>query len=67
MLVHQEELAELIVREQGKPLADAMGEVAYAADATHSGRQLSTDDGKCYAENSFNCILCKIADPLSVG
>ncbi len=32
MMEHQDELAELIVREQGKPLADATGEVAYAAE-----------------------------------
>lgn len=32
MMDHQDELARLIVREQGKPLADATGEVAYAAE-----------------------------------
>jgi succinate-semialdehyde dehydrogenase/glutarate-semialdehyde dehydrogenase len=32
LLAHQRELAELIVREQGKPMADAMGEVTYAAE-----------------------------------
>lgn len=32
MMDHQDELAELIVREQGKPLSDARGEVAYAAE-----------------------------------
>ena len=31
MLAHQHELAELLSREQGKPLAEAMGEVVYAA------------------------------------
>lgn len=31
MLTHQRELAELLSREQGKPLAEAMGEVVYAA------------------------------------
>ena len=31
MLVHREALAELLSREQGKPLAEARGEVAYAA------------------------------------
>ncbi|NHI02274.1 NAD-dependent succinate-semialdehyde dehydrogenase [Oceanimonas sp. MB9] len=31
MLAHQDELAELMVLEQGKPLAEAKGEVAYAA------------------------------------
>lgn len=31
MLEHQDELAELMVLEQGKPLAEAKGEVAYAA------------------------------------
>lgn len=31
MLGHQRELAELLSREQGKPLAEALGEVAYAA------------------------------------
>ncbi|BCA29148.1 NAD-dependent succinate-semialdehyde dehydrogenase [Metapseudomonas otitidis] len=31
MLAHQRELAELLSREQGKPLAEAMGEVVYAA------------------------------------
>ncbi|PVZ29602.1 NAD-dependent succinate-semialdehyde dehydrogenase [Pseudomonas sp. CC120222-01a] len=31
MLAHQEELATLLCREQGKPLAEARGEVAYAA------------------------------------
>jgi len=31
MLKHQDELAELLSREQGKPLAEAKGEVAYAA------------------------------------
>jgi len=29
---HQDELARLIVREEGKPLADATGEIAYAAE-----------------------------------
>ena len=32
MMEHQEELAELIVTEQGKPIGDARGEVAYAAE-----------------------------------
>jgi len=32
MVDHTDELAELIVREHGKPLADAKGEVAYAAE-----------------------------------
>ena len=32
MLEHQDELAGLIVREHGKPLADAKGEIAYAAE-----------------------------------
>lgn len=32
MLANQDELARLIVKEQGKPLADATGEVAYAAE-----------------------------------
>ena len=32
MMEHQDELASLIVREQGKPLSDAMGEIAYAAE-----------------------------------
>ncbi|MEM8747060.1 MAG: aldehyde dehydrogenase family protein, partial [Actinomycetota bacterium] len=32
MMERQDELAELIVREQGKPLADARGEIAYAAE-----------------------------------
>ena len=31
MMKHQDELAELLSREQGKPLAEAKGEVAYAA------------------------------------
>jgi succinate-semialdehyde dehydrogenase / glutarate-semialdehyde dehydrogenase len=31
MLAHQEELAVLLTREQGKPLAEARGEIAYAA------------------------------------
>ena len=31
MLAHQRELAQLLSREQGKPLAEAMGEVVYAA------------------------------------
>ena len=32
MMSNQQELADLIVREQGKPMADARGEVAYAAE-----------------------------------
>jgi succinate-semialdehyde dehydrogenase/glutarate-semialdehyde dehydrogenase len=32
MTAHRDELAELIVRENGKPLADARGETAYAAE-----------------------------------
>ncbi len=32
MIDHTDELAELIVREQGKPLADARGEIAYSAE-----------------------------------
>jgi len=32
LLDHTDELAEIIVRENGKPLADAKGEVAYAAE-----------------------------------
>ena len=32
MVEHRDELAELIVREQGKPLADARGEISYAAE-----------------------------------
>jgi succinate-semialdehyde dehydrogenase / glutarate-semialdehyde dehydrogenase len=32
LLEHQRELAELIVREQGKPMADAMGEITYASE-----------------------------------
>jgi len=32
MMEHQDDLAELIVREHGKPLADARGEIAYSAE-----------------------------------
>ncbi len=32
MMEHQDELAELIVTEQGKPMSDAKGEIAYAAE-----------------------------------
>jgi succinate-semialdehyde dehydrogenase/glutarate-semialdehyde dehydrogenase len=32
LLAHSDELASLIVREQGKPLADATGEISYAAE-----------------------------------
>ncbi|MGB3733334.1 MAG: NAD-dependent succinate-semialdehyde dehydrogenase [Ilumatobacter sp.] len=32
MVEHTDELADLIVREQGKPMADARGEIAYAAE-----------------------------------
>ncbi len=32
MMDHSDELADLIVREHGKPLADAKGEIAYAAE-----------------------------------
>lgn len=32
LMEHQDELADLIVREHGKPRADALGEVAYAAE-----------------------------------
>ena len=32
LLAHSDELAELITREHGKPLADAKGEIAYAAE-----------------------------------
>ncbi len=32
MMEHQDEIAALIVQEQGKPIADARGEVAYAAE-----------------------------------
>ena len=32
MMEHQDELADLIVTEEGKPLSDARGEVAYAAE-----------------------------------
>ncbi|MGA9276439.1 NAD-dependent succinate-semialdehyde dehydrogenase, partial [Ilumatobacter sp.] len=32
LMEHQDELARLIVREEGKPLADASGEIAYAAE-----------------------------------
>jgi succinate-semialdehyde dehydrogenase/glutarate-semialdehyde dehydrogenase len=32
MIDHTDELAELIVREQGKPLADARGEITYSAE-----------------------------------
>ena len=31
MLAHRDALAELLTREQGKPLAEARGEVGYAA------------------------------------
>jgi succinate-semialdehyde dehydrogenase / glutarate-semialdehyde dehydrogenase len=31
MLAHQEDLAQLMTAEQGKPLAEARGEIAYAA------------------------------------
>ena len=32
LIDHTQELAELIVRENGKPMGDAKGEVAYAAE-----------------------------------
>ncbi|WP_040493434.1 NAD-dependent succinate-semialdehyde dehydrogenase [Ilumatobacter nonamiensis] len=32
LMEHQDELARLIVREEGKPLSDATGEIAYAAE-----------------------------------
>jgi len=35
MLAHQRDLATIMVLEQGKPLAEAMGEVAYAAGFLH--------------------------------
>ena len=36
LLAHQEDLGRLISREQGKPLAEAKGEVAYAASYVES-------------------------------
>jgi succinate-semialdehyde dehydrogenase / glutarate-semialdehyde dehydrogenase len=53
MTAHRDELAELIVRENGKPLADARGEIAYAAEffrwyseeAVRAPRSLSLSPG----------------------
>ena len=55
VIEHSEELALLIATEMGKPLADARGEVAYAADYLRwyaeeavrlGGRSLTTPDGR---------------------
>ena len=39
MLAHQEDLARILTAEQGKPLAESMGEIAYAAGDAGTTRQ----------------------------
>lgn len=61
MLERQESLAELMTREQGKPLAEARGEIAYAASfidwAAEEGKRLYGELVPASAENKRILVL----------
>ena len=61
MLERQESLAELMTREQGKPLAEARGEIAYAAGfidwAAEEGKRLYGETIPASAENKRLLVL----------
>ncbi|MDA0205220.1 MAG: NAD-dependent succinate-semialdehyde dehydrogenase [Acidobacteria bacterium] len=67
MLERQEPLAELMTREQGKPLAEARGEIAYAASfidwAAEEGKRL---DGELLPASAENKRILVMRQPVGV-
>ncbi len=56
MLEHRDALAELLTREQGKPLAEARGEVAYAASFPAGAKRYRVrrhESDRCEARRSI--------------
>jgi succinate-semialdehyde dehydrogenase/glutarate-semialdehyde dehydrogenase len=67
MLAHQEDLAQLMTAEQGKPLAEARGEVAYAASFLEwFGEQAKRVDGDVLASPRANQKLLVLRQPVGV-
>ncbi|SFC30845.1 succinate-semialdehyde dehydrogenase / glutarate-semialdehyde dehydrogenase [Polaromonas sp. OV174] len=67
MLEHQEDLAQLMTAEQGKPLAEARGEVAYAASFLEwFGEEAKRVDGEVLASPRANQKLLVLRQPVGV-
>lgn len=67
MLAHQEDLAQLMTAEQGKPLAEARGEVAYAASFLEwFGEEAKRVDGEVLASPRSSQKLVVLREPVGV-
>jgi len=67
MLEHQEDLAQLMTAEQGKPLAEARGEVAYAASFLEwFGEEAKRVDGEVLASPRASQKLLVLRQPVGV-
>ncbi|MDP3797521.1 MAG: NAD-dependent succinate-semialdehyde dehydrogenase [Polaromonas sp.] len=67
MLAHQEDLAQLMTAEQGKPLAEARGEVAYAASFLEwFGEEAKRVDGEVLASPRASQKLLVLRQPVGV-
>ncbi len=67
MLAHQEDLARLMTAEQGKPLAEARGEVAYAASFLEwFGEEAKRVDGEVLSSPRASQKLLVLRQPVGV-
>ncbi|AMR78732.1 NAD-dependent succinate-semialdehyde dehydrogenase [Cupriavidus nantongensis] len=67
MLAHQEDLARLMTAEQGKPLAEARGEVAYAASFLEwFGEEAKRVDGEVLASPRSSQKMLVLREPVGV-
>jgi succinate-semialdehyde dehydrogenase/glutarate-semialdehyde dehydrogenase len=67
MLAHQEDLAQLMTAEQGKPLAEARGEVVYAASFLEwFGEEAKRVDGEVLASPRASQKLLVLRQPVGV-
>ena len=67
MLAHQEDLARLMTAEQGKPLAEARGEIAYAAGYFEwFGEEAKRIDGEVIPAHEAGMRLLTLRQPVGV-
>ncbi|KAA8730990.1 NAD-dependent succinate-semialdehyde dehydrogenase [Acinetobacter qingfengensis] len=67
MLKHQEDLAQILTAEQGKPLAEARGEIAYAASFLRwFAEQARRIDGEVLAQTQPQQRLLVLKQPIGV-
>ena len=67
MLAHQEDLARLMTAEQGKPLAEARGEIAYAAGFFEwFGEEAKRMDGEVIPSHVAGARLLTLRQPVGV-